>query len=54
MLGWTLLFGLLTLPGATPMLMGSTAVEPSLTTASYVFAGLFFASLLTRFARGHA
>lgn len=51
MLGWTILFGLISLSGAVPTLAGHPA-PLYLKTASFIFAMLFFLSLLTRVVRG--
>ena len=51
MLGWTILFGLISLSGAVPTLAGHPA-PLYLKTASFIFAMLFFLSLLTRAVRG--
>ena len=51
MLGWMIVFAIMTLPGAAAALAG---YEPSgsLISATVVFAGLFFAALFTRVVRG--
>jgi hypothetical protein len=51
MLGWTILFALMSLSGAVPTLAGHPA-PLWLKTASLIFAMLFFLSLLTRVVRG--
>ncbi len=51
MLGWTILFALMSLGGAVPTLAGYP-VPLYLKTASFIFAMLFFLSLLTRAVRG--
>jgi hypothetical protein len=51
MLGWTILFALMSLSGAVPTLAGHPA-PLCLKTASFIFAMLFFLSLLTRAVRG--
>jgi uncharacterized membrane protein YtjA (UPF0391 family) len=53
MLGWTILFGLMTLPGAAATMSGYPAAA-SVKTAAVVFAILFVMSLLTQFARSRA
>ncbi len=50
MLGWTILFGLMTLPGATAAISGYSAGVP-VKASSMIFAALFLISLLTRIAR---
>jgi hypothetical protein len=53
MLGWTILFALMSLSGV----LGTLAVQPVpfyLKTASFIFATLFLISLLTRAVRGRA
>ncbi len=45
MLGWTILFGLMSFSGVVPMLAGHPA--PIFKTASLLFAALFLVSLLT-------
>ena len=52
MLGWMILFALLALLGATPLLLGSAAVELSSTTAALLFGLLFCVFILTRLVRG--
>jgi hypothetical protein len=47
MLGWTILFALMTVPGATAALTGYPAWTP-LKSTSVVFAVLFLAALTTR------
>jgi hypothetical protein len=51
MLGWTILFGLISLSGMVPTMAGHP-VPLYLKTASFIFATLFFLSLLTRVVRG--
>jgi hypothetical protein len=51
MVGWMILFGLMTLPGAAAAIAKSPAAT-SLETTSVVFAFLFLAALLTRMIRG--
>jgi hypothetical protein len=51
MLGWTILFALISLGGVVPTLAGHPA-PLCLKTASFIFAMLFFLSLLTRAVRG--
>jgi|HubBroStandDraft_2_1064218.scaffolds.fasta_scaffold582368_1 hypothetical protein len=46
MLGWTILFGLISFSGMVPMLAGHPA-SISLRTASFLFATLFLLILLT-------
>jgi hypothetical protein len=53
MLGYTILFALMSLSGAVAPLAGNPA-PVCLKTASFVFAILFVASLLTRAVRGRA
>lgn len=50
MLGWTILFGLISFSGMAPLLAGHPA-PLFLKTASLLFAGLFLLSLLTRAVR---
>lgn len=50
MLGWTILFGLMTLPGAAATMSGYPTAT-SLKTISVVFAFLFFVSVVTQLAR---
>jgi hypothetical protein len=50
MLGWTILFALMTLPGAAATLSGYPATTP-VKAVSIVFAFLFLVSLLTQVAR---
>ena len=51
MLGWMILFALMTLPGATAAVTGYHA-GASLKATSVVFAVLFMAALFTRMVRG--
>jgi hypothetical protein len=51
MLGWMILFALMTLPGAAAAMAGYHATA-SLKTTSVVFALLFLVALLTRTLRG--
>ena len=51
MLGWIILFALLTLLSAIPVMLGDSAVELSMTTASVIFGVLFVACILTRIVR---
>jgi len=51
MLGWILLFALLTLLCAIPAVLGDSAIESSMTTASVIFGVLFVACILTRIVR---
>ena len=51
MLGWMIVFALMTLPGAGAAVAGYHA-GASLKTTTVVFAGLFMAALLTRMVRG--
>jgi len=53
MLGWTILFALMSLSGIVSMLAGHPA-PMFLKTASFLFAALFLISLLTRAVRGRA
>jgi hypothetical protein len=53
MLGWTILFGLMSLGGAVAPLAGHPAPF-CLKTASILFAALFLVSLLTQAVRGRA
>jgi hypothetical protein len=53
MLGWTILFALISFGGMVPMLAGHPA-PLFLKTASFLFAALFLVSLLTRAVRGRA
>lgn len=50
MLGWMIVFALMTLPGAATALAGYPT-GASLKTATVVFAGLFIAALFTRVVR---
>jgi hypothetical protein len=50
MLGWTILFGLISFSGMVPLLAGHPA-PVFLKTASLLFAALFLLSLLTRAVR---
>ena len=52
MLGWMILFALLALLGAIPLLLGSAAVELSSTTAALLFGLLFCVLIVTRLVRG--
>ncbi|HTW67791.1 MAG TPA: hypothetical protein VME17_24415 [Bryobacteraceae bacterium] len=51
MLGWMIVFALMTLPGAAAV-VGGYHTTASLKSASAVFAGLFIAALFTRMVRG--
>lgn len=51
MLGWMILFALMTLPGAAATIAGYHTAA-SLKTTTIVFAGLFLAALFTRMVRG--
>lgn len=51
MLGWMILFALMTLPGAAAVVAGFPATT-LLKATSVIFAFLFLAALLTRVARG--
>ncbi|HTC33184.1 MAG TPA: hypothetical protein VK724_07420 [Bryobacteraceae bacterium] len=51
MLGWMILFALMTLPGAAATIAGYHT-GASLKTTTIVFAGLFMAALFTRMVRG--
>jgi hypothetical protein len=51
MLGWMILFALMTLPGAAAAMAGYPATN-SIRTTSVVFALLFLLALLTRVVRG--
>jgi hypothetical protein len=51
MLGWMIVFALMTLPGAGAAVAGYHT-GASLKTTTVVFAGLFMAALLTRMVRG--
>jgi hypothetical protein len=51
MLGWMILFALMTLPGAAATIAGYHT-GTSLKTTTIVFAGLFIAALFTRMVRG--
>lgn len=53
MLGWTILFALMSLSGVVVTLAGHP-VPFCLKTASFIFAMLFLLSLLTRAVRGRA
>jgi hypothetical protein len=53
MLGWTILFALISLGGAVAPLAGHPAPF-WLKTASFIFATLFLVSLLTQAVRGRA
>ena len=52
MLGWTIMFALLSLSGAIPLALGQTGVEVSMKTTGILFALLFLASIFTRLVRG--
>jgi len=54
MLGWTILFGLLSLAGAIPAALRITSAHVAMTTASFLFAFLFVACLLTQLFRSPA
>jgi hypothetical protein len=51
MLGWMIVFALMTLPGAAAAVAGYHT-GASLKTTTVVFAGLFIAALFTRMVRG--
>lgn len=53
MLGWTILFAVISISGVVASLAGHPA-PLCLKTASFIFAMLFFLTLLTRAVRGRA
>ena len=53
MLGWMIMFALMTLPGAGAVIAGVPATI-SIKTTSVVFTALFMLALLTRIVRGRA
>jgi len=54
MLGWIIVFALLSLLGAIPVVMGATQVAVPTATASLLFGFLFLLCLLARFVRQKA
>ena len=54
MLGWIILFALLSLLGAVPSVVGSVAAEASMRTCGFLFLLLLFATLAIRFVRVRA
>lgn len=54
MIGWIILFALLTLQGAVPSVWGSVAAEASMRAGGALFGFLLITCLLTRLVRGSA